>query len=122
MLSPNALGGVLNPDTIPLLRCHIVCSGANNQLHTDPDDARFLAARDIVYASDYVVNSGGLISAAVARNSFDEDRAREIADRVYETTRTLLTTTRAEGISTAVAALNLVNARLEAAAAVRART
>ena len=120
VLSPNALGGVLNPDTIPLLRCRVVCGGANNQLQTDPDDARFLAARDIVYAPDYVVNSGGLISAAVERDGFDADRAREIAGRVYETTRTLLTTARAKGISTAEAALNLVNARLATAAAVRA--
>lgn len=120
VLSPNALGGVLNPDTIPLLRCRVVCGGANNQLLTDPDDARFLAARDIVYAPDYVVNSGGLISAAVERDGFDEDRAREIAGRVYETTRTLLTTARRESISTAEAALNLVNARLATAAAIRA--
>ena len=120
VLSPNALGGVLNPDTIPLLRCRVVCGGANNQLRTDPDDARYLAARDIVYAPDYVVNSGGLISAAVEREGFDEARARELAGRVFDTTRSLLTSARAEGISTAEAARNLVTARLESAAAVRA--
>ena len=120
VLSPNALGGMLNPDTIPLLRCRVVCGGANNQLRLDPDDARYLAARDIVYAPDYVVNSGGLISAAVERDGFDAARARELAGHVFDTTRSLLTSARAEGISTAEAAQNLVAARLESAAAVRA--
>lgn len=112
VLSPNALGGLLNPDTIPLLRCKVVCGGANNQLQSDPEDARFLAARDILYTPDYVVNSGGVISAAVERDGFDAGRAREIAGRVYDTTRSVLTSARAEGISTAEAAQNLWQARL----------
>ncbi len=117
VLSPNALGGLLNPDTIPLLRCRVICGGANNQLQNDPEDARYLAARGILYAPDYVVNSGGVISAAVERDGFDDDRAREIAGRVYDTTRSVLTTSRAEGISTAEAAQNLWQARLAEAGA-----
>jgi len=115
VLSPNALGRLLNPDTIPLLRCRVVCGGANNQLQNDPEDARFLAARDILYAPDYVVNSGGLISAAVEREGFDAGRAREIAGRVFDTTRSVLTTARSEGISTAEAAQQLWQARLASA-------
>lgn len=117
VLSPNALGGLLNPDSIPLLRCRVVCGGANNQLQNDPEDARYLAARDITYAPDYVVNSGGVISAAVEREGFDADRAREIAGRVFDTTRAVLTTARAEGISTAEAAQNLWRSRLAAVGA-----
>jgi hypothetical protein len=63
------------------------------------------------------VNSGGVISAAVEREGFDADRAREIAGRVFDTTRSVLTTSRAEGISTAEAAQNLWQARLASAGA-----
>ncbi|MDA0352728.1 MAG: valine dehydrogenase [Chloroflexi bacterium] len=115
VFSPNALGGLLNPNTIPLLRCRVVCGGANNQLASDPSDARFLAARNIVYAPDYVVNSGGLISAAVERDGYDAKRARTIAGRVHDTTLTLLQTAKRDGISTAEAAQHLVAARLAAA-------
>ena len=54
VLAPCALGGVVSPETIELLRCEIICGGANNQLATDEmDDA--LAARGILYAPDFVV-------------------------------------------------------------------
>jgi leucine dehydrogenase len=61
ILSPNALGAVLNADTIPGLRVAAVAGGANNQLATDADGAA-LAARGILYAPDYVVNAGGVIA------------------------------------------------------------
>jgi glutamate dehydrogenase/leucine dehydrogenase len=61
VFSPNAVGGLLNPDTISRLRGRIVAGGANNQLE-DPDrDAPALRAAGIVYAPDFVINAGGLI-------------------------------------------------------------
>ena len=60
IFSPCALGGVLNSDTIPKLRCTIVAGGANNQLLNDKDgDA--LKKRGILYGPDYIINAGGLI-------------------------------------------------------------
>ena len=85
VLSPNALGGVLSPASIPELRCHIVCGAANNQLLRDPADAGLLAARGILYAPDYVVNSGGLIQVAIEHSGGGAERARAIADRVGDT-------------------------------------
>ena len=37
ILSPCALGAVLDEATIPALRCAAVCGAANNQLATDDD-------------------------------------------------------------------------------------
>ena len=62
MVSPCALGAVLNGQAIAEMRAKIVVGAANNQLATDADGAA-LAARDILYAPDYVVNAGGIISA-----------------------------------------------------------
>jgi leucine dehydrogenase len=61
VLSPCALGAILNEETIPRLKAPIVAGGANNQLATPEDGAR-LQARGILYAPDYVINAGGIIS------------------------------------------------------------
>lgn len=121
VLSPNALGNVLNRETIPLLRCRVVCGAANNQLGEDPEDADLLAARGIVYAPDYVVNSGGLINAAVEWEGYDAARARTIAARVHDTTLAILESARDEGCSTAESARRLVQQRLAAVPAQQER-
>jgi leucine dehydrogenase len=63
ILVPCAVGGVLNERSIPGVRARAICGAANNQLAT-PQDAERLSERGILYAPDYVVNSGGAISAA----------------------------------------------------------
>jgi leucine dehydrogenase len=63
VFSPNALGGVLTKQSIAKLKCPIVAGGANNQL-AGAEDGQRLAARGILYAPDYVINAGGIISVA----------------------------------------------------------
>lgn len=58
--APCATGGILNRDTIPLLRCSVVAGAANNQLATSEDDLR-LRDRGILYAPDFVTNAGGVL-------------------------------------------------------------
>ena len=64
VLSPCALGAVLNADTIPALAVPIVAGAANNQLATYEDGDR-LHARGILFAPDYVINAGGIINVAL---------------------------------------------------------
>ena len=61
MVSPNALGAILNGATIASLKVPIIAGGANNQLAT-PEDGERLHARGILYAPDYVINAGGIIN------------------------------------------------------------
>ena len=61
LLSPCALGAILTSETIAGLRVAAVAGGANNQLATEAQGAE-LAARDILYAPDYVINAGGIIN------------------------------------------------------------
>lgn len=63
VLAPCALGAVLNASSIPRLNTRIVAGGANNQLLEDADGQRLLD-RGITYVPDYVLNAGGIISAA----------------------------------------------------------
>jgi leucine dehydrogenase len=60
---PCGLGGVLNQQTVAQLHCAVVAGAANNQL-ASPEIAELLEARGILYAPDYVINSGGLIYVA----------------------------------------------------------
>jgi len=63
VLAPCALGAVLNERTIPAIRAPIVAGAANNQLARDTDGAALQSA-GILYAPDYVINAGGIISVA----------------------------------------------------------
>ena len=63
VVSPNALGAILNEETIPRLRAPVVAGGANNQLAT-PQDGDRVQQRGILYAPDYVINAGGIINVS----------------------------------------------------------
>lgn len=64
VLSPCALGAILDERSIAGLRTGIVAGGANNQLAT-PADADRIHDRGILYAPDYVINAGGIINVAL---------------------------------------------------------
>lgn len=61
VFAPCAVGGVINPRTIPLLKCRAVAGSANNQL-SEPADADRLHRRGILYAPDYLINGGGALA------------------------------------------------------------
>jgi leucine dehydrogenase len=63
VLAPCALGAVLNLQTIPKLRARIIAGAANNQL-AQGQDGSALQAAGILYAPDYVINAGGIISVS----------------------------------------------------------
>ncbi|VAV99274.1 Branched-chain amino acid dehydrogenase [deaminating] [hydrothermal vent metagenome] len=64
VFSPNALGAVLDKVSIAHLNTPIVAGGANNQLAT-PEDGQRIFDRDILFAPDYVINSGGIINVGL---------------------------------------------------------
>lgn len=63
VFSPNALGAILDDEGIARLDCAIVAGGANNQL-ARARHGEVLAAREILFAPDYVINAGGIISVS----------------------------------------------------------
>ena len=82
----------------------------------DRPAAEALSARDIVYAPDFVINSGGVISGSVALlNETHDDMVRRV-DGIYDTTREVLDHAARERITTLRAAemraeMTLANAR-----------
>lgn len=118
VFSPNAAGGIINDQTLPLLRCRAVVGGANEQL-AEPCHGDALHERGILFGPDYLVNAGGLLSLLYELGETDEpgviERVRGIAPRL----RRLLERSRAEGIPPHRMADRVVEERLAEARAKR---
>ena len=84
VLAPCALGNILTSSTIPKLKATVIAGAANNQLSTPADGLR-LAERNILYAPDYVINAGGIISVAHEYcGDASEDDVRKEVGRIKE--------------------------------------
>jgi glutamate dehydrogenase/leucine dehydrogenase len=118
ILAPNALGGVLNPDTIPAIQAPIVCGAANNQLLDDVRDGQALRARNITYVPDFLGNRMGIVYCAneqygklPADPAIERHYGRDWDNAVYVVTRRTLELAEREGITSATAANRLADAR-----------
>src|SRR4051812_13280138 len=121
VLAPCALGGVLDDDTVPELRCRVIAGAANNQLAADAIAVQ-LADREIVWAPDFVANAGGIINISVELegNGYDADRAEALVRRVGDTTREIFEHAEAAGTTPLAAAMEIARRRLAEAGAPRA--
>jgi valine dehydrogenase (NAD+) len=122
IISPNALGGVLDETTIPKLQAQAVCGGANNQLGTD-QDAALLHERGILYAPDYVVNAGGVINVAAELHphGYSEERAHRRVDAIPATLRSIIDVSRKQDVTTEQAAEHVAEERIAAVSDTRRR-
>jgi valine dehydrogenase (NAD+) len=118
VLAPCALGGTLDDDAMAVLTAKIVCGGANNQLaHSGIE--KVLADRDILYAPDYVVNSGGVIQVADERHGFNFDRAKGRAEKIFDTTRKIFAIADEDAVPPVAAADRLAERRISEVARLR---
>ena len=87
LFSPNAMGGILNDDTIARLKVQGIVGGANEQL-LEPRHGDVLHSLRILWAPDYVVNAGGLLSLLYETKQTDEagveERVRMIGPRLAD--------------------------------------
>ncbi|HMV99789.1 MAG TPA: Glu/Leu/Phe/Val dehydrogenase [Acidobacteriota bacterium] len=108
---PCALGAVINPETIPQLKVEIVAGAANNQL-LDDQSGDELEDRGILYAPDYVVNAGGILSGGVDLVGWTPDFARSKVEAIYQTVREVFEYAERENIATYKAADQLAEQRI----------
>jgi leucine dehydrogenase len=87
VFSPNAMGGILNDDTIARLKVQAIVGGANEQL-LEPRHGDLLHSIGILWGPDYVVNAGGLLSLLYETKQTDEEgvleRVRMIGPRLAD--------------------------------------
>jgi valine dehydrogenase (NAD+) len=111
IFAPCALGGAVNDGNVALLNAKIICGGANNQLaHAGIE--KLLADRGVVYAPDYVVNSGGVIQVADELAGFNFERAKAKAAQIFDTTKKILVMAAEEDVPPVVAADRLAERRM----------
>lgn len=111
VLAPCALGGIINDETIPELGCEIVCGAANNQL-LEAKHGDALEERGILYAPDYVANSGGVLSGGSDLFGWPQEKVREKVLAIHDTLLSVFEIAKAEGIPAYKAADRLAERRL----------
>jgi len=112
IFSPCALGGIINEDTIPKLKCEIIAGGANNQLEDEGMHGKLLLEKGILYAPDYVINAGGLINVANEIEGYRQDRAMKQAESIYDIVQRIISISENEKIPTYLASNRMAEERL----------
>ena len=90
ILSPCALGNVIDGTTVEHLRCSILCGASNNILGDPEEDAVALKTAGIMYAPDFVVNAGGLIHLAGLHLGMTTEQLQQKNDEIFDTTVRIL--------------------------------
>lgn len=111
VLVPCALGGFLDDETVPRLRCAVIAGAANNQL-ADDRIAGVLEAHGILWAPDFVVNAGGLINIAEGIGGYDAGRARRRVASIGDTLDEIFAAAQADRTTPLAAAMKLAERRL----------
>jgi len=88
ILSPNALGGIFDENSIDALNVSVIAGGANNQL-MQAEDGQKIFDRGILFTPDYVINAGGIINVCAEYNGLgDAEHVRaeiaKIPDRLND--------------------------------------
>ncbi|HSE70948.1 MAG TPA: Glu/Leu/Phe/Val dehydrogenase dimerization domain-containing protein [Nocardioidaceae bacterium] len=109
--APCALGGAVDDAVVEKLSAQIVCGAANNQLAHEGIE-KSLQDRGVLYAPDYMVNAGGLIQVADELEGFSFDRAKQRAEKIFDTTKRVFELAADEGVPPAVAADRLAERRM----------
>jgi leucine dehydrogenase len=119
--APCALGATVNDETIPQLKCKIICGGANNVLRNPLVHGRALQDKGICYAPDYLANAGGVISVSYERaeGGYNEEAVRRDIDRIYHRMRDILRISEETGELAFQTADKMAEARIEAMRNVR---
>lgn len=114
VLAPCAMGGTINAESIPNLRCRAIGGCANNQLLSDVDGEE-LKKLGILYAPDFVINSGGLINVTqeLEPEGYNPGSARNKTNKVYDQLLLIFDIAEQNSCSTNRAAISLAEYRIK---------
>lgn len=119
VLSPNAMGAVLDDGTIPHIRARVIAGAANNQL-ASKGLGRELLSREILFAPDYVISAGGVISACAQVMGWSDSQIERRVRNIAHTVETVFHRSDQEGLPTNVIADRIAQERIAAGRAAAA--
>lgn len=116
LFSPCAAGAVVTDEVVPGLRCRAIVGAANNPL-ASPEVGVELHRRGVLYAPDFVVNAGGLLSVLFETGVLDEAGIVARVERIGADLEALLDRAQGAGAAPFRMADQVVAERLAAARA-----
>jgi leucine dehydrogenase len=115
IFSPCALGGVLNDETIPRLKCKLIAGAANNQLADEEKHCRMIEERGISYGVDFILNAGGVIANTHQFVGYNRDLAYKDLKRIGDTIKKVFKIAAEEKVDSLTAAKMLAERRMQMA-------
>ena len=113
LYAPCAMGQVVSARNVHRIRFPIICGSANNQLIQD-DYAEILQQNGVLYAPDYLANSGGVINvAAEIGQTYDRQNVKTRVGLLSEKLRHVLEIAECRSSTPLAAANMLAEARLQ---------
>lgn len=109
---PCALGGIVNDETIPRLKCELIAGSANNVLGEEDKHSVELEKRNITYIPDFVISAGGLINVANELIRYERKQAMRQASGIYDIVTQVLNIAKEEKITTLQASKTLAERRI----------
>jgi leucine dehydrogenase len=93
ILSPCALGGVIDGQLAHQLNTRIIVPGANNMLDDPDEDAVIVKSLGITYVPDFIANAGGVIQLAGLYLGYDDRKLAELIANIERTSLEVLNAT-----------------------------
>lgn len=112
VFAPCALGAVVNDETIERFNFDIIAGAANNVLAKGDKHGTALHEKGILYAPDYVINAGGLISVYGEMFDWTAQRSKRKAGEIYGTLLRIFDRAKSDGVPTSIAADRVAETRI----------
>ena len=114
IISPCALGGIINKNSLKDIKCDIIAGAANNQLENDTDVPEELNIKKILYVPDFLINAGGIISVYHEQiNNIDFKKVMEMTGLIYDKVSFVIKHSNENKISTNSSAIQIAKDRIK---------
>ena len=110
--APCALGATINDDTVNKIQAKVIAGAANNQLADENVHGPILMQRGILYAPDFLINAGGIISVNSEIAKYDHAETIRRTENIYNTTLEIFDYAIANNLTPQKAAMALAEIRI----------
>nr|WP_289036681.1 Glu/Leu/Phe/Val dehydrogenase [uncultured Allobacillus sp.] len=111
IFAPCALGATINDETIGKLKAKVIAGSANNQLKEERH-GEILHEKGIIFAPDFVINSGGVINVADELNGYNKERAYKQVENIGLSLEKIFEISKEKNIPTQAAADHMAEERI----------
>ena len=111
--APCALGATINDDTVYRIKAKVIAGAANNQLANETTHGLVLQERGILYAPDFLINAGGIITVNSEIAKYDAAEIKIKTENIYHTTLQIFDFAIKNKVTPQKAAMTIAENRIE---------